>query len=471
LLLVSSLPARRRRDAGLLLLSSALAALVLVSCRTVAAPGNAADAAVAAEPAASGAVTTVAPVSTLAPTAVPTPAPTRIPRTTAAPTPWPTVAPTPEPTVAPTPDPNPETAAVGAATDTARLGQRKRDRLDTILANHARNKGFVGLQAAVRLPSGETWVGTAGSAEFGPARAVAKDTQFAVASVTKTFIAALILQLADEGKLELDVPYGRYFDGPVRPKTVTIRQLLSHTSGIYDYFSHPRYQNAAAAWLRSAPTGMNSREHRWTYEEIMGLVKSGYCKPGQCYRYSNTNYVLLGRIAEAVGGAPVAEQLRQRFFKPLGLGDTVFQPAQRPRTDAAHGHWGPPGAQADHTRGARVLPFMAAVSVADAAGAIASTSSDLATWAQALYGGELLSDESLRQMTTILREGTYGLGTDVALFAGHRAYGHRGGLRGFESSMWYFPETGVSVALLSNRGNFGTDPLLQKLVRTAIGKG
>ena len=122
----------------------------------------------------------------------------------------------------------------------------------------------------------------------------------------------------------------------------------------------------------SAP-GLLARDYRWTYDEIMDLVKTGYFKPGESYHYSNTNYVILGRIAEAVGGAPLHEQLRTRFFEPLGLGDTYYQPAEVPPADAAHGHWDYGSGYADHTRDARVLPFMAAVSVADAAGAIAST--------------------------------------------------------------------------------------------------
>jgi CubicO group peptidase (beta-lactamase class C family) len=113
---------------------------------------------------------------------------------------------------------------------------------------------------------------------------------------------------------------------------------------------------------------------------------------------------------------------------------------------------------------------MAAASVADAAGAIASTARDLSIWAQALYGGELHSPESLSQMTRFLQPGTYGLGTDVAVFAGHRGHGHRGGLRGYESSMWYFPEAGASVVLLSNQGNWLTDVPMRKLVKTALGR-
>lgn len=331
---------------------------------------------------------------------------------------------------------------------------------------------MAGLQVAVRLPDGQTWLGSAGNAEFLPDRPVVDDTVFSIASVSKTFVAALILELAQEGRLDLDVPFGRYWTDAPRKDVVTIRQLLSHTSGIYNFFEHPRYFQISRAWLRpvSAP-GLASREHAWTYDEIMDLVKSGYCKAGECYHYSNTNYVILGRIAEAVGGAPLHEQLRQRFFEPLGMTDTVYQPAELPPADAAHGHWDYGTGYSDHTRDARLLPFVAALTVADAAGAIASTAGDLATWAAALYGGAVLAPESLAQMTTMLSPGFYGLGTDVAVFAGHRAYGHRGGLRGFEASMWYFPEEGVSIVLLSNQGNWLTDAPMEKLVAAVLGRG
>jgi CubicO group peptidase (beta-lactamase class C family) len=113
---------------------------------------------------------------------------------------------------------------------------------------------------------------------------------------------------------------------------------------------------------------------------------------------------------------------------------------------------------------------MAAASAARAAGAIASTSGDLAIWADALYGGDVLSGRSLRAMTTFLPQGTYGLGTDEATFAGHRAYGHRGGLRGFEASMWYFPKERVSVALLANQGNWNTDVPMERIVEAVVGR-
>jgi D-alanyl-D-alanine carboxypeptidase len=334
-------------------------------------------------------------------------------------------------------------------------------------------KRVAGLQVAVRLPDGQTWLGDAGEAEFAPPRPIADDTVFSIASVSKTFIAALILKLAEEGRLDLDVPFGTYWTDAPRKDSVTIRQLLSHTSGIYNYFENPRYLAVSRAWLRTTPTpadSLLSREHHWTYQDIMSLVKTGYCRAGECYHYSNTNYVILGKIAEVVGGAPLHVQLRERFFEPLGLRDTVYQPAEQPPPDAAHGHWDYGVGYADHTRDARLRPFMAALTAADAAGAIASTARDLSVWAAALYGGQVLSPASLAQMTTMLPEGLYGLGTDVAVFAGHRAYGHRGGLRGFEASMWYFPAEGVAIVLLSNQGNWLTDTPMTKIAGAVLGK-
>jgi D-alanyl-D-alanine carboxypeptidase len=385
--------------------------------------------------------------------------------------------------VVPTSDPVDPTAAPPSHRQRTRETSLKvgtQRRLQAILDRTISKGRVAGVQVAVRLPGGQTWLGHAGQAEFEPIRRpIEDDTVFAIASVSKTFIAALILQLAEEGKLELDVPFGRYFRDAPRKDSATIRQLLSHTSGIYDYFANPRYLfRYSRAWLRTAPQpGLLAREHAWTYDEIMGLVKNAYCRPGTCYHYSNTNYIILGRIAEAVGGAPLDRQLRQRFFRPLGLDDTYYQPADVPPADAAHGHWPAGNGYVDHTRDDPLRPFTAAVTAAGAAGAIASTARDLSVWADALYGGKVLSSHSLAEMTRILAPGDYGLGTDVAAFDGRRAYGHRGGLRGFESSMWYFPDAGVSIALLSNQGNWfnttragSTDVPTLKLVKAVLGR-
>jgi len=440
--------------------------------------------------------TAVPPSSTLTQTApAEAPPPDTTPtQTVPAEAPLPDTTPTQEPSAARTESPSPlppGSAAPGAALPStapeallpassapphgsradAVLDRRTVRRIERVLARTTGKKRVAGLQVAVRLADGRTWLGAAGSSEFAPPRPVEDDTVFAIASVTKTFIAALILQLAEQDKLDLDAPYGRYVNDGPRRKHATIRQLLSHTSGIYNYFENPRYLRISTAWLRTRPqAGLLAREHEWTYDEIMDLVKPiSYCKPGACYHYSNTNFVLLGRVAEAVGGAPLDRLLRRRFFRPLGLEDTYFQPADVPPADAAHGSWDHGTGHSDHTRDDRQRPFMAAVSVADAAGAIASTARDLSVWADALYGGKVLSRASVAQLTAFQPDGSYGLGTDYAVFAGHPAYGHRGGLRGFESSMWYFPEQSVTIVLLSNQGNWLTDVPMNAIVAAVLG--
>jgi D-alanyl-D-alanine carboxypeptidase len=411
-------------------------------------------------------------ITMAAPTAAPSEVvPVASPTPTPSPTPIPTLSPTPSPESTPpaaTPAPpsptidallpGPTTPAFVAPAadpfpDVVTFDRRLKRKLRSILTNTVSKGPVAGLSVAIMLPDGSIWTGSAGKAEYTPDRPITATTGFVIASVTKTFVAALILQLVDEGKLALDEPYGTWVpDGP-RAKAVTIRQLLDHTSGIHDYFDSKRYRDAI---------NEGDREHRWTYDEIMGLVKKSYCKPGACYRYSNTNYVLLGRIAEVVEGKPLNRILRQRFLEPLGLERTLLQPDDPTPPDVAHGHWWFERLT-DHTRDSQAIPFMAAASVANAAGAIVSTPHDLVIWADALYGGDILSSESRRAMLTFHPPEHYGLGVRRGSFAGHAAVGHRGSLRGFESSLWYFPNDDVSIALLSNQGLWGTDTPLVKI--------
>jgi D-alanyl-D-alanine carboxypeptidase len=446
----------RRRDHGP---AAALAVLVLsttVSCAsiTMAAP--------TAAPSERAPVASAVP----SPTADPTLSP--IPERSVALTPPPaTLVPrTPAPVAIPSPDkpgvaPGASAPALFApAADpfpaVLALDRRLEGKLQKIVTKTARSGPLAGLSVAVMLPDGSVWTGSAGNAEYSPTREITAKTGFAIASVTKTFVAALILQLVDEGRLTLDEPYGTWLpDGP-RAKTVTIRQLLNHRSGIHDFFDSQRYRDAVFE---------GDRDHQWTYDEIMDLVKDGYCRPEACYRYSNTNYVLLGRIAEVIEDKPLNRILRQRFFEPLGLDHTILQPQDPTPADVAHGFWRVNGRFLDHTRDSQVIPFMAAASVVAAAGAIVSTPRDLVVWADALYGGDILSRESRREMLAFLPPEYYGLGVRRGSFAGHAAVGHRGSLRGFESSMWYFPRDDVSIALLSNQGLWLTDVPLSKIAK------
>ena len=251
------------------------------------------------------------------------------------------------------------------------------------------------------------------------------DTVFAIASVSKTFIAALILELAEEGKLDLDVPFGRYWHGRAA------QGCRHHPPAAQPHERHLRLLRASAllaisrAWLRpvSAP-GLASREHVWTYDEIMDLVKTGYCKAGDCYHYSNTNYVILGRIAEAVGGAPLHEQLRQALLRAAGHDGHAV-----PAGGAAAGRMPPMGtgtmaAATRITRGMRACALRRRpLTVADAAGAIASTASDLSIWADCpLRRHGARSRVAGADDDDLSPDGSTVSARTSAVFAGHRAY-------------------------------------------------
>ena len=164
-------------------------------------------------------------------------------------------------------------------------------------------------------------------------------------------------------------------------RKITVRQLLDHTSGLRDFYFHPRIDKA----LLTRPARV------WDAARSLTYVGKPYAKPGTSWHYSNTNYLVLGLVAEAVGGGSVAEQLRTRFFTPLGLDRTFYQSVEQPRGPLVRNYrfvgTDPKLPAIDLSDGTQVAPFTSVVTAAGAAGSIATTSSDLVRWARALYGG------------------------------------------------------------------------------------
>ncbi len=314
-----------------------------------------------------------------------------------------------------------------------------------------------GISVAVRLADGRTWLGVSGRRRLSPIRYVDKDTVFSIASITKTFVTAVVMQLVAEGKLGLDDPLSRYLPDYPRARRITIRQLLSHTSGIANYFE-------AAAYSRKV---FPHPGRQWTVGKILDLVGKPYCAPGRCFHYSNTNFVLLGRVIERITGRPLARVIRDRLSEPLGLGRTIFQPDDPTPRNSAHGHlWAGGTSFIDQTRPGRVLPTRSAATVAWAAGAMASNAEDLARWALALYGTDrVVRPELLAEMLDFSGGNEYGLGTRTRIFNGRRAIGHGGSLRGYEDGLWYFPREGAVIVLLSNRGLYNPDRTIRDLAR------
>ena len=327
-----------------------------------------------------------------------------------------------------------------------------------------------GISAAILFPDGTLWVGTSGLADVKAKTPVQTDTAFAVASVSKTFTSALILALRDEGKIDLETSVRHYLPDLPIDRRITVHQLLDHTSGLADFFFDPRIDRDL----------LKDRARAWGFAESLGYVGKKYFSPGKGWAYSNTNYLILGQLAEQVGGASLEEQLASRFFGPLGLSRTYDQRSRVPSGPIAHGYRFAPGnpKPIDLSDGTRVVPFTSVITAAGGAGEIASTPTDLVFWARALYGDggvSAVSPASRRAMfDDVLATASkhpaipYGLGVQRVDLGGHVAYGHSGRLLGFRSLVRWLPNERMAIAILTNQSR--TDPALiaRSLLRIAL---
>ena len=335
------------------------------------------------------------------------------------------------------------------------LAVKLQSRLDQWRVNHH----APGVAAAVRLPDGSRWVGVSGKAIKGKdSRPVWPGTPFAAGSLTKTFMSALILQLRDEGLLRLGTPIAEWIPWYPKADKITVKMLLNHRSGIFDYFAHRRYEKLV----------FGRPQHKWTRGEILKLTGPRYCAPGKCFRYSNTNYVLLDIIVNKVTRRSSAAEIRDRFLEPLGLNETFFQGQEPIGKTPAKGYWYLGGRYHGFADGSRRRPNTSAATVAHTAGAMLSSARDISDWQDALLGGELLSTRSMELMLTLPTKRPYGLGIRRAWLDGKPGIGHGGSLRGFVSIMYRLPEEDLDVVILTNLGRTSLQGLADKLTRVTL---
>ncbi len=368
-------------------------------------------------------------------------------------TPAPSESPTPSPVPTPTPSPTPVPAAALQA------------RLDDLRAKYH----VPGVSATIIWPDGRTWMGVSGWADVKRHVPVVTGTAFAVGSVSKTFVAALVLQLADEGRLSLDDPVLRWLPTARVRSGVTIRELLDHTSGLYDFFSNPNIDRAILA----------DRRHVWTPADALRYMRTpGYCAAGTCWHYSNSNYVLLGQLVAQVTGDQVVAELRRRFLDPLRLSRTFVQGAEARRGTVATSYEvlgsGSTIRTVSQADGSAISPFTSVVTAAGSAGAMAASSRDLAVWARRLYGGAVLQPGSLIAMLDVSRSlaaGSalaYGLGAEQVWLGGRLTVGHNGRLIGAGASMRYLPDSGFSIAVVTNQDRVSPDVFTGALLAIAF---
>jgi D-alanyl-D-alanine carboxypeptidase len=256
-------------------------------------------------------------------------------------------------------------------------------------------------------------------------------------------------------------------------KRITIRMLLNHTSGIPDFFQSTKFEKALN----------KSKKRAWTAAEVLAAyVRPGVVfAPGAGWSYSNTNYVLLGMVAERIGGAPWDVLVHRELLAPLGLTSTYVQGIDDPSGDPALAYRVSVTANGGtkavaRSDGTAVVPFTSVVTAAGSAGAMASTTRDLARWAKALYGGQLLTRATRKEMLTFVTAYAYGLGTRYGLgvsrvrMQDRIAYGHTGALAGTRASIRYFPKDKVAIAVLFNRENYVGDDVTRILARALFPK-
>ncbi len=354
----------------------------------------------------------------------------------------------------------------GSTAGSAALKPIDRAALQTMVEATAKELLIPGAVVLLRTPQGE-FTAACGTALLGATSPPRADTHFRIASNTKTMMAAVIVLLAQEGKLRLDDPVSKFVAGVPNGDKITITELLKMRSGLYSYDDDPEFW----AILDRDPTKV------WSPAEVLAITfkHPPYFPSGTAFHYSNANYALLGLIAEKVDGKPLAKCFQDRLFGPLDLKDTLL-PATNSNTlpdPYSHGYlYGgcsfsnlldkpyPPDLQAAAKAGTLKPDDCTSQnpSYASAAGGVVSTANDLATWIQALVTGRVLDADYQRQWLDSVQledpskpDGLkYGYGITQLRWGTNTVYFHGGEIPGFNSFMGYDPTAKMTLVVWTN---------------------
>ncbi|MFJ6893008.1 serine hydrolase domain-containing protein [Streptomyces hokutonensis] len=281
-------------------------------------------------------------------------------------------------------------------------------------------------------------------------RAIDNADRFRIGSVTKSFSAVVLLQLVDAHKLDLDSSVDRYLPGLLPDKRITVRHLLSHRSGLYDY-TNSMFANSVSGFEAV-------RDKVFTYRQLvqLSLKHARTNAPGAAYSYSNTNFVVAGMLIEKLTGHSVGTAYRDRIIKPLKLRDTFYvHPSTKIPGRHARGYL-----TQDRAGAKPVDATDQTVSWGQSAGALISTTHDLNTFFSALLSGKLTSTAALTQMerwTPVNSTTRYGLGLRRRdLSCGVSVYGHTGAVQGFYTYSFTSKDGRRSLTALANTSNNGT---------------
>jgi CubicO group peptidase (beta-lactamase class C family) len=248
------------------------------------------------------------------------------------------------------------------------------------------------------------------------------------------------MQLAEAGALSIDGPLTDYLtDYPTQGHHVTIRHLLTHTSGIKSLTDPDVYTRLTAA----------ERAHDWTNYELRALFQDRpfAFTPGEQFRYNNSGYILLGMVVEAASGVSYRDYAADRLFRPLGLTNSSYCDNRPSTPSRAHGY--------DYEYGELSHPPYMSLTYPGGAGALCSTVVDLLAWSSALRSGQVVSSEAFERMITptVLERGDtvpYGFGLELRPRRGQPVVSHGGAIEGFQSHLAYYRDANLDVVVLTN---------------------
>jgi D-alanyl-D-alanine carboxypeptidase len=317
---------------------------------------------------------------------------------------------------------------------------------------------FPGTMAGFVLPDGISGAVAIGLADRESKTPLRSSDRMPAGSIGKTFVAAAVLQLAQEGKLDLDEKIERWlgnepwFRQLPNGKDITLRMLLNHSSGIPNHVDNAQFIKAL----------FKNSERDIKYEELIGYVlgKKPLFPAGKGYHYADTNYILAGLIVEKATGNSLYDEIDRRILKPLKLAQT-FPSNKLILPQTANGYF----------QNKPVIvngKFTVNPQWEWAGGGFASNPEDLARWAKILYGGDFLRKDHFDEMVKGIKTGEgvdYGLGVIIIKGRWGTAYGHDGEFPGYLSDMRYFPDYKIAVAIQTN---LDETPEMERLSNTCI---
>jgi CubicO group peptidase (beta-lactamase class C family) len=329
-------------------------------------------------------------------------------------------------------------------------------RIDRIAAGVMEQRGVPSASVAVVQGGKLVYTHAYGKAHINPDKAATPEMRYSIGSISKQFTAAAILILQEQGKLSLDDAVGKYVPGLTRGDEVTIRQILSHTSGYQDYWPEDYLMTPMMK-----PTTAQYILDTWAKKPLD-------FEPGTQWQYSNTNYVIAGMIVEKVAGEKLMDFLAEHVFHPLGM-KSVWDTDQEKltQTDATAYIRAALGPLRPAPKEGRNWMF--------AAGELAMTAHDLALWDESMIARSILKPESYKEMFTEvkLKDGSgthYGLGVEVLQHDGKLEIEHSGEVTGFVADNVVLPDDGVAVAVLTNHMASGAGEIADLALNTVAGK-